>query len=173
MFNGVTTMQFGKELFREIGQDDIFNGAAALGFYLMLAIFPAMIFVMAVIPYLPVANVDKAVMDLLHQALPPNAADMFTGVVQQVTSKPRGGLLSFGLAAALWATSAGMYAIMQQLNITYDVEEARGFVKARLTSIGLSILFVLLVLGGFSLIVLGGQIPGLAGFRATASATRC
>jgi len=51
-----------------------------------------------------------------------------------------------------------MYAIMQQLNIAYDVDEGRGFLRARLVAIGLSLLFVVLVLGGFSLIVLGGQI---------------
>ncbi len=160
-----TTRQFLKELYRETVDDDILNGAAVLGFYLMLAIFPAMIFVLAVIPYLPIANVDQAIMDLLRQALPASAADMFTGVVQGVTQEQRGGLLSFGLLAALWATSTGMYAIMQQLNITYGVDEGRGFLRARLVAIALSLLFVVLVLGGFSLIVLGGQIQEWLGSR--------
>jgi len=153
-----TTRQFLKELYRKTVEDDILNGAAVLGFYLMLAIFPAMIFVLAIIPYLPIAKIDQAIMELLRQALPASAADMFTGVVQEVTREQRGGLLSFGLLAALWATSTGMYAIMQQLNIAYDVDEGRGFLRARLVAIGLSLLFVVLVLGGFSLIVLGGQI---------------
>jgi len=153
-----TTRQFLKELYRQTVDDDILNGAAVLGFYLMLAIFPAMIFVLAIIPYLPIANVDQAIMELLRQALPASAADMFAGVVQEVTREQRGGLLSFGLLAALWATSTGMYAIMQQLNIAYDVDEGRGFLRARLVAIALSLLFVVLVLGGFSLIVLGGQI---------------
>ena len=153
-----TSRQFLKELYQETVDDDILNGAAVLGFYLMLAIFPAMIFVLAVIPYLPIANVDQAIMDLLRQALPASAAEMFTGVVQEVALEQRGGLLSFGLLAALWATSTGMYAIMQQLNITYGVKEERGFLQARLVAIALSLLFVVLVLGALSLIVLGGQI---------------
>jgi membrane protein len=165
MLQGVTAKQFAKELYQEVQEDDVFNGAAALGFYLTLAIFPAMIFVMAVIPYLPIAHVDQAIMDLLREALPGSAADMFTGVVKEVTGQQRGGLLSIGLLGALWATSSGMYAIMQQLNITYDVEETRGFVKARLTAIGLSLLFSILILGGFSLIVLGGQIQDALGAR--------
>jgi len=160
-----TTRQFLKELYQEAKDDDILNGAAVLGFYLMLAIFPAMIFVLAVIPYLPIANVDQAIMNLLRQALPASAADMFTGVVQEVTQEQRGGLLSFGLLAALWATSTGMYAIMQQLNITYGVDEGRGFLRARLVAIVLSLLFVVLVLGGVSLIVLGGQIQESLGAR--------
>jgi membrane protein len=165
MFRDVTAKQFIKELARETGEDDISNGAAALAYYLTLAIFPAMIFLMAMIPYLPIQHVDQAIMDLLHQALPASAADMFSGVVTQITHEQRGGLLSFGFLGALWATSTGMYAIMQQLNITYDVDEARSFVRARLTAIGLSLLFAVLVLGGFSLIVLGGQIQDWLGSR--------
>lgn len=147
---------FLRELWGEVMEDDIFNGAAVLGFFLTLAIFPAMIVVMAVIPYLPIANVDVAIMDALRQALPASAAEMFAGVVQEVTREQRGGLLSAGLLGALWATSSGMYAVMQQLNIAYDVQETRGFLKARAVAVGLSLLFSLLMLTAFSLIVLGG-----------------
>lgn len=162
---GVTPLQFVKELYREIAEDDIFNGAAVLGFYLTLAIFPAVIFVMALLPYLPVPRIDEAIMDLLRQALPAEASGMFIGVVQEVTGEQRGGLLSFGLLATLWASSSGMYAIMQQLNISYDVDEARGFVRARLLALALSLLFALLVIGGFSLIVLGGVLQEALGER--------
>jgi membrane protein len=165
MTTSATSWQFLKALYQETQDDNILNGAAVLGFYLMLAIFPAMIFVLAIIPYLPIENVDQAIMNLLRQALPSSASDMFTGVVQEVTQEQRGGLLSFGLLAALWATSSGMYAIMQQLNITYGVKEGRGFLRARLVAISLSLLFVVLVLGGFSLIVLGDQIQDWLGAR--------
>ena len=57
-------------------EDNVWNGAAALGFYLTLAVFPTMIFLMALVPYLPVAHVDQAIMDLLHQALPARTAEM-------------------------------------------------------------------------------------------------
>lgn len=154
----VSVTQFMKELYQEVIEDDIFNGAAALGFYLTLAIFPAMIFVMAVIPYLPVDSVDVAIMDMLRATLPATAAEMFAGVVDEITREQRGGLLSLGLAGALWATSTGMYAVMQQLNVTYDVKDSRGFLKARMIAIALSVLFTVLVLGGFTLIVLGGQL---------------
>ena len=118
-------------LWRELSEDNVWNGAAALGFYLTLAVFPAMIFVMALLPYLPIAHVDQAIMDLLREALPTRTAQMFSGVVKEVVSERRGGVLTFGIAAALWASSSGMYAIMQQMNVAYDVEEHRGFLRAR------------------------------------------
>ncbi|MEO7243171.1 MAG: YihY/virulence factor BrkB family protein [Variovorax sp.] len=165
MLQGVPVKQFLKELYQEISEDDIFTGAASLGYYLMLAIFPAMISLMAVIPYLPIANVDQAIMDMLRQALPASTAEMFTGVVQQVTGEQRGGLLSFGFIGAVWAMSAGMYSIMQQLNTTYDVKEARSFIKGRSLAVGLSLLVAVLILSAFSLIVFGGQIQEWIGDR--------
>ena len=106
---------FLRALYDEIENDNVFNGAAALGFYLTLAIFPTMIFLMALIPYLPVPRVDQAIMDLLRQAMPPSAASMFSDVVSDVASVKRAGLLSFGLVGAVWAASTGMVAIMRCL----------------------------------------------------------
>ena len=165
MLEGVTLKQFVMELYEESNEDDILNGAAVLGFFLTMAIFPAMIFTMALLPYLPIANVDRAIMDLLQQALPRDAANMFTSVVTEVTRQQNGGLLSFGILATLWSTSSGMYAVMQQLNKSYDVKEARGFVRSRLIAIGLSMLFAVLVVGAFSLIVLGGVMQEWIGAR--------
>lgn len=165
MFHGVTIKQFLLDLKKEISEDNIFNGAAALGYYLTLAIFPGIILLMTIIPYLPIQNVDKAIMDLMGQALPKEASDMVAGVVGEVTGEQRGGLLSFGLLATLWAASSGMYAVMQQLNITYDVREARSFVRGRAVALLLSLVFGLLVIGAFSLIVLGGVIEDWIGNR--------
>jgi membrane protein len=161
----VPLLQFLRELGRKSSEDKVANGAAALGFYLTLAIFPAMILTMSLIPYLPVERVDQAIMDLLRQALPQQAAEMFTGVVSEVTGEQRGGLLSIGALATLWATSTGMYAIMQQLNVTYDVKEARSFLRARAVAIALSLLFSALMLVAFSLIVLGGVVQEWIGER--------
>ena len=165
MVHSVPWKDFLADLYGKVKCDNIFNGAAALGFYLTLAIFPGMIFVMAVIPYLPIANVDQAIMDLLRQALPSAAANTFTSVVDEVANERRNGLLSLGLAAALWASSTGMYAIMQQMNIAFNVGEGRSFLKARATALALTLLFGVLVLGAFSLVVLGGIIQSWIGNR--------
>ncbi|HUP57274.1 MAG TPA: YihY/virulence factor BrkB family protein [Bdellovibrionota bacterium] len=150
--------QFFRDLKNEIKEDNVTNGAAALGFYLMLAIFPAMIFLLSLLPYLPIPNLQQAVMDLLNQALPGEASMMFTGTVNEVVGQKKGGLLSFGALLTIWAASAGMYAVMQQLNITYDVKEGRPFWKARGTAIVLTLFFGVLIVGAFGLIVGGGAL---------------
>jgi membrane protein len=163
MFSHLFTKRFWLDLYAEINDDNVFNGAAALGYYLTLAIFPALIVMMALIPYLPIQDVDQAIMDLLGQALPDESAAMVEGIVVEVTQQQRGGLLSFGLLATLWAASAGIYAIMQQLNITYDVKEERSFVVARATAIILSIVVGAMIVGAFALVVLGGVIEDWIG----------
>jgi membrane protein len=165
MIHGVPWKQFVRDLYHALTHDNVYNGAAALGFYLTLAIFPALILTMAIIPYLPIERVDEAILDLLQQALPGEAAELMTGVVGEVTGERRGGLLSFGILGTVWAASTGMYAIMQQLNISYDVEEARSFVRGRATALALSLSFGVLVIGAFSLVVLGGIIQDWIGDR--------
>ena len=71
ILKNIASWQFVKDLYSEINDDNVFNGAAALGYYLTLAIFPALILIMSIIPYLPIDQVDEAIMDLLGQALPP------------------------------------------------------------------------------------------------------
>ena len=163
MFRQMFSKQFLLDLKREVSEDNVFNCAAALGFYLTLSIFPAITLIMTVIPYLPIEDVDEAIMGLLGDAMPDESRDMIEEVVNDVTSERRGGLLSFSLLAALWATSTGMYAIMQQLNITYDVKEARSFLHARAIALVLSLVFGLLMLGAFMLIVLGGVLQDWVG----------
>ena len=149
---------FAKDLYKQIFEDQVFNGAAALGFYLTLAIFPALIFLLSLLPYLPVPNLDDAIMDLLRRGLPQEAATLLEGTVRRIASERQGGLLSFGFLAMLWAASTGMYAVMQQLNITYNVKEARPFLKARTTAILLTLLFSALIISVFALIVMGGFV---------------
>ncbi len=155
---GVSTKKFFSDLWNEIENDNVFNGAAALAYYLLLAVFPASIFLLSLLPYLPIPNLQKAIMDLLNQALPAQTSTLFEGVVQNVLTQRQGGLLTFGLLFTLWSASSGLYAIMQQLNVTYDIKEGRPFWKARGTAIFLMILFFLLVIGAFALVVFGGVL---------------
>lgn len=156
--DGTSLRQMLQELKAQVAADNVFNGAAALAFYLTLAIFPGLIFLLSVLPYLPIPNLHQAIMDLIGQALPQEAATALTTTVEKITSQRRGGLLSFGLVGMLWVASTAMYAVMQHLNITYRVKEGRPFLKARGTSLLLTLLFGSLVIGAFALVVSGGVL---------------
>lgn len=154
----VSWKRLAQEVKARTALDNVSNGGAALAFYLTLAIFPALIFLLSLLPFLPIPNLDRAIMDFLHQGLPGEAASLLEDTVRTLVNERQGGLLSLGFIGTIWAASSGMYAIMQQLNITYDVKEERPFVKARATALLLTLLFGLLVIGGFGLIVGGGAL---------------
>ncbi len=151
------------DLLREVEEDHTATGAAALAFYLMLALFPAAIVVLSLVPYLPVPHIDQAIMDLLRQALPGPAAQLFTGTVQAVVSHRSGSLLSFGLVFTLWSASRGMNAVIEQLNEAYDVKETRPFWKTWALALVLTLLFVVLIIGAFALVVFGGVLQSWIG----------
>jgi membrane protein len=151
-------IDFAKELWRRIEDDHVLNGAAALAYFLLLAIFPAAIFVLSLLPYLSIPHLQQAVMDLLHQVLPQQSANLFEGTVRHVASQKSGGLLTFGVLFTLWSASTGVYAIMQQLNMAYEARERRPFWKARGTAILLMLLFIVLVIASLSLVIFGGVV---------------
>ena len=156
---------FFSDLKREISEDRVGIGAAALAYFLMFSLFPALLVLLALTSFIPVERVDQAMFDFINQGLPRDAASLISKVLAEIRTETNGGLISAGILAAVWAASSGFYAVMQQMNIAYEVKESRPFFKARLTALAMLGLFILLALGCFTLIVFGGQIQEwLAGY---------
>ena len=151
-------MDFARDLWREIQDDHVLDGAAVLAYYFLLAVFPAVIFVLSLLPVLSIPHLQQAILDLLHQVLPEQSANLFEGTVRYVTSEGTEELLTFGLIFTFWSASAGIYAIVEQLNVVYGVKERRPFWKARGTAILLMVFFVLLTIGSLSLVIFGGVV---------------
>jgi membrane protein len=155
--------QCGKHLWREVNDDQISNGAAALAFYMLLALFPSAIFGLSILAYLPIAHLQQAVTDLVREALPGSAAELLTQTVQSVASTRNTGLLSFGFMFALWSATSGLHGLMDQLNVVYEVEEERTFLQARALALLLTVAFFGLVVGALALIIFGGILQSYIG----------
>lgn len=150
---------FAGELWREVQQDNIVDGAAVLAFFFLLAVFPAALFVLSLLPSLNIPHLQQALVDLLRQILPEQSADLFEVTVRYVASEGKNGLLTFGLVFSLWSASSGVYAVMEQLNTVYGVKnDQRPFWKARGTAVLLMLFFVLLGIASLSLVIFGGTI---------------
>jgi len=150
--------RFAADLWRAIGRHRVIDGAAVLAFYFLLAVFPAAIFVLSVLPSLHIPHLQEAILDLLHQALPQQSADLFQVTVKYVASRAGAGLLTFGLLFTLWSASTGIYAIMDQLNVIFGIVDRRPFWKARGTAVLLMLIFFALVIASLSLVVFGGVV---------------
>jgi membrane protein len=151
-------MDFGGGLWREIQDDHVLDGAAVLAFFFLLAVFPAAIFVSSLLPSLAIPHLQQAILDLLHQILPEQSANFFEGTFRHAASGGRHGLLTFGLIFTLWSGSAGVYALIEQLDVIWDVAERRPFWKRRATAILLMLFFALLAISSLSLVILGGVL---------------
>jgi membrane protein len=151
-------MAFARELWCEIQEDNLVDGAAVLAFFLTLAIFPAAIFVLSLLPYLSIPHLQQAILDLLHQILPEQSASLFEATIRYVSSEGKGGLLTFGLIFALWSGSSGIHAILEQLDTIWKVKDRRPFWKARGIAILLMVFLTVLTIGSLSLVIFGGAI---------------
>jgi membrane protein len=160
---------FLKRIVREINDDDVFTIAASVAFYWLIAIFPLLIFLISLLPLLPVElreSVTKQLESQLHQYVP-KASEGVIENVKSVLNTPRAGLMSMGMLFTLWAASNGINQTMSALDRCYDILRPRNFLAKRgiaiLMTVGfvLSVILVLVLLpvSGVLLDVLAKTIP--------------
>ena len=129
--------------------------AAALSYYFVLSLFPALIFLSAVVAYLPVPDLFNQALALMAQFLPADSIGLVRRVVADVISANKGTFLSFGILGSLWAASGGFAAAMEALNIAYEVKEDRPFWKTRPLALGLAFMTGALLLVALSVMIVG------------------
>lgn len=146
---------------KEIKTDNVTLIAAGVAFYSMLAIFPALIAVVTI--YGLVANPNDVARQVASFAknLPPGAGDLLTNQLGKIVAASHRSLsiaLAISLVGALWSASAGIQALVKGLNLIYDEQETRGFVKLRGLALLLTFGAIVVVLGAIGLIAV---LPGV------------
>jgi membrane protein len=131
-----------RRVMAEVKEDNVTLLAAGVAFYAMLSIFPAIIAVVTVYGLVADPNQVEAQVSEFAKSLPAGADQLLTDQLQNVVSAGRQSLsigLAVSLAAVLWTASGGVQGLVKGLNIVYDENETRGFLKLR----GLSLLLTL------------------------------
>ena len=151
-----------RELFRRAVIDTIEDGcpglAAQLAFYFFLAVFPALLFLISLLAYLPVEPAIVATLQRLHAVLPQDVVILIERQVEQVLAAGSSGLLAVGIAGAVWSSSSALTAVILALNRAYDLEEFRPWWQTRLLAIGLTLALTVFVLAAFALVVGGADL---------------
>jgi membrane protein len=155
---GLSVAELGRRVWSEIGDDEVSDRAAALSYYFLFALFPALLFLTALLGYLPVTGVQERLLAYTRDVLPPDAAATLERTLDEIVNDRRGGLLSLGVLAALWASSNGMASVMNTLNQVFDVEERRAWWHRRLLAVVLTAAFAAFIIGALTLIVFGRVI---------------
>ena len=151
----ISWSELARRTWREILDDDVAGLAAQLSYYFFLALFPAILFLLAVASFFPLSNITEDVGRFLGPVVSPQVLALIQDQMQRLAHNENGGLLTFGVAGALWSSSAALVSIVGALNRAYDIEEGRPWWKVRLVAIGLTFGVAVTVLVAFSLVLVG------------------
>jgi membrane protein len=136
-------------------KDNVFGMSAQLAYYFFFALFPALLLLIAIASYFPAQTLINDAFKTLGGVAPPEALKIITDQIEKITQGKPGGLLTFGVAAALWSSSSAMGAIINTLNNAYDIEEGRPWWRVQLTAIALTLGVALFILVSFALVIIG------------------
>ena len=146
------------EVYNRAFEDEIFSRAAQLAYYWLFSIFPLLIFLTALLAYLPLPRFFERLFEYLQKMLPPDAYSLINSTFQQITTQPRGGLLSFGILVSVWASANGMEAIITAVNTAYDIPNRRAWWRERLLALQLTLGLALFVIVALGLLFFGESI---------------
>jgi membrane protein len=162
-----------KRTVAEFRDDNLTDWAAALTYYGVLAIFPALLVFVSVLGLIGTSATEPLI-DNLGEVAPGPAKDIFTNAIRNVEDSQgaAGVFFVIGLLGALWSASGYIGAFMRASNVMYDVEEGRPIWKTLPTRVGLTVLLmVMTALSAVGVTVSGGlarQIGNVVGVGGTA-----
>ncbi len=155
--------ELARRTWREVLEDDVLGLAAQLSYYFFLALFPAILFLLAVASFFPLSHVTDDVGRALGPFVSPQVLALIEEQMRRLADNENGGLLTFGVAGALWSSSAALVSIVGALNRAYDIEEGRPWWKVRLVAMGLTLGVALVVLIALSLVLVGPTLAETLG----------
>ncbi len=140
--------------------DELLDRANGVAFSFTMAIFPAIIFLFTLTPYIqnffPAVD-NHEIIGFLKTILPDNLYLAAETTISDIISKQRGGLLSFGFVLTLILSTNGMTALMSAFNACYKTVETRGFLKMRIVATGLIFILAVSIIVSVALLVVGQQ----------------
>lgn len=156
-------LRFGDALLRRFSWHHMPTLAAGLAFYFLLAFFPFLLFLVAMVTLVPgVEGLIGWLLETAAEFVPPDAFALVDGVIRSVLGRPRGGIVSLGVALALWSASSGFTSVMECLNVAFGVTSRRAWWKARLEALWLTIALSLFMIVAFLLTIFAGPLASMA-----------
>jgi len=157
---GLKWRELARRVWAEIYAGDLLTRAAALSYFFLLALFPLLLFLLAMLGYFVDAGTElrRSMLRYLGTLMPRSASALIYATVDEINRNADSGKLTFGLLMGLWVASYGMGAITETLNSAYGVRETRPWWRVRLLSIGLTVALAVLIITALALVLYGGSI---------------
>lgn len=145
-FDGLSLYDVASFFIRGLFEGAITTRAGSISWSFFLAIFPAILFIFSLIPFVPIEGFQTEIFQLLEEVLPPTTYDLARTTIDDVLNNRRGNLLSFtGIATIFFATN-GTLSLISNVSITFHKIESRAFWQQYLVALGLTIVLGLLIL---------------------------
>lgn len=138
--------------------DNVADTAASLSYYVLLALFPTLLVLTALIGLVPVPDLMEPLLGYAARVLPDDAASLLRRTLREIVAGASGGLLSLGLLGALWAASSGMASLIAALNAAHRWPDERDWWGRRLAALGLTLGFAVFTLTALLVLVAGRQV---------------
>lgn len=152
-FEGQSLYVVSKFFLKGIKNGSVNIRATSLAFSFFLALFPSIIFIFTLIPYIPIKNFQFELFEMLRSVMPKNAFEAAEDTITDILQKPRSGLLSFGFISALYFSTNGFNAMINAFNETYHTIETRKPLLQRLVSLVMVVATLIMIITAITLIV--------------------
>lgn len=154
----VSLYKIAKIFLKNLTDDEVSDRANGVAYNFILAIFPAIIFLFTLIPYVSqfFPEVTKeSIMQFLGDQMPASMYAVVSSTVLDIVSNQRGGLLSLGFLFSIYLSTNGTMALMRAFNACYRTTERRSGIRTRLIATGLTFNFAFVLFLAIILLVVG------------------
>jgi len=151
----ITWKEVMRRTYKEVLADDCLGLAAELAYYFFLALFPALLFLVAVLSFFPLGDLLDTVVGTLRRVAPNEVLTIIQDQILKIAQDKNGGLLTIGMIGTIWSTSSGVNAIISTLNQAYDIQEGRPWWKVKAVALALTIALAAFILVSTVLVVVG------------------
>ncbi len=157
-FGGVPLYDVLVYFIRGFTQVNLIDRAAAVAFYVFLALFPMILFLFTLIPYFPLQGVTASILEAMHDILPPGTYESVSSTINEIMSIEHGGLMSIGLLLAFYFSTSAVSSFFRGFNMGDKEFGQISFMKMQVYSILVTLMFVALLLLSIVLIMVGQRL---------------
>ena len=153
LLKGLSLYDLIKLYLGEILQGDISYRASAIAFSFFMALFPFALFILNLIPFIPIPNFQIDFLQFVAEAVPPKTYDAIAMIIADILMNSHSGLLSSGFLLSIFLSANGINAILSGFESSKHISIKRGYLRQYLVALTMSILFSVLLIVTVSAIV--------------------
>ncbi|MFT4697482.1 MAG: membrane protein [Flavobacteriaceae bacterium] len=159
-FGGLSLFDLIKSYVFGIIEGTFSTRAGSIAFSFFMALFPFLLFLLNLIPFVPIENFNETFLLFIEGILPPQTTEFFLPIIEDIAANPRGGLLSVVFIIAIFLMSNGINAIFSGFEYSYHVTINRNFIKQYFVALVVSVFLALMLLVTVIIIVYSEYIIG-------------